>query len=135
MEDLVVDGLTIPAFELDESFETSGGPGGQHANRSATAVRLQFRIVDSSLPEEVKVRLRAKLGEVVEVVASEERSQLRNRERARRRMQGRIREALREPKPRRQTRPTKASKNRRLKAKKIRSETKRRRRSPTIDPD
>ena len=135
MENLVVDGLIIPGSELEERFETSGGPGGQHANRSATAVRLRFSILDSSLPEEVKHRLIAKLGESVEVAASEERSQLRNRERARRRMAERIREGLRKPTPRKRTKPTKASQNQRLTAKKARSETKRQRRRPSIESD
>ena len=63
MDELIVGGHTIPDSELEETFETSGGPGGQHANRNATAVRLRFRILESSLPEDVRARLADKLGE------------------------------------------------------------------------
>lgn len=133
MEDLVVRELTIPASELEERFETSGGPGGQHANRSSTGVRLRFSVNESSLPKDVKQRLRARLGEVVEVVASDERSQHRNRQLARKRLADRIGTALVEPEPRRATKPTKASKERRLARKRARSERKRQRRRPVID--
>jgi ribosome-associated protein len=130
MDDLVVGSLVIPAAEIEERFETSGGPGGQHANRSATAVRVRFRVRESSLPEPIKDRLASKLGEVVETVASESRSQTRNRETARRRLATRIEAALAEPKPRRRTRPTRAAKERRLAAKRARSQVKRERRRP-----
>ncbi|HIE22594.1 MAG TPA: aminoacyl-tRNA hydrolase, partial [Acidimicrobiia bacterium] len=69
MDDLVVGSLVIPAAEIEERFETSGGPGGQHANRSATAVRVRLRIKESSLPDRVKERLASRLGEVVEATA------------------------------------------------------------------
>ncbi|MFQ5522980.1 MAG: alternative ribosome rescue aminoacyl-tRNA hydrolase ArfB [Acidimicrobiia bacterium] len=131
MEDLVAGSVVIPAAEIEERFETPGGPGGQHANRNATAVRVRFRVPESSLPEPVKQRLISKLGEVVEATAGESRSQVRNREVARRRLASRIEGALTEPKPRRRTRPTRAAKQRRLTAKKARSEIKRQRRRPT----
>ncbi|MEA1903652.1 MAG: alternative ribosome rescue aminoacyl-tRNA hydrolase ArfB [Actinomycetota bacterium] len=133
MDDLVVGQWVIPGSELEERFETSGGPGGQHANRSETAVRLRFNIADSSLPKEVRSKLMTRLGTMVEVVAGEQRSQARNREVARQRLVGRIEEALREPKHRKATKPTRASRNRRLSAKKARSEKKKKRRRPGLD--
>ncbi len=71
MEDLVVGSLTIPATELEVRFETSGGPGGQHANRSETAVRLRFQVKESSLPVEAREKLASRLGNIVEVSAGE----------------------------------------------------------------
>jgi ribosome-associated protein len=133
MDDLVVGSLTIPAAELDERFETSGGPGGQHANRNETTVRLRFRVNESSLPIEVREKLVSRLGSIVEVSAAESRSQLQNRDMARRRLAGRIAEALVDPKPRKKTRPTRASKSRRLTEKKARSDVKKQRRQPRID--
>jgi ribosome-associated protein len=133
MEDLVVGSLTIPAAELEERFETSGGPGGQHANRNETAVRLRFRVMESSLPIEAREKLVSRLGNIVEVSAAESRSQLQNRDMARRRLAERIAEALVDPKPRKKTRPTRASANKRLTEKKARSDVKKQRRRPGID--
>jgi ribosome-associated protein len=130
MDDLVVAGLTIPAGELEERFETSGGPGGQHANRSQTAVVLRFEVAGSSLPEEVRERLMRRLGSVVEVQAGESRSQHRNRQVARERLASRLAKALEVPRARRWTAPTRASRERRLAEKTTRSEIKRRRRRP-----
>lgn len=133
MDDLVVGHLVIPAAELDEVFTTSGGPGGQHANRNETAVRLRLDVMASSLPHHVKRRLIDRLGDTVEVVASDERSQSRNRETARRRMVEKLETALQEPKPRRRTKPTRAARERRLTEKKKRSDIKRQRRRPMSD--
>lgn len=133
MEDLVVGSLTIPSAELEERFETSGGPGGQHANRSETAVRLRFQVNESSLPVEAREKLASRLGNIVEVSAAESRSQHQNREMARRRLAERIEEALVDPEQRRKTRPTRASADRRLIEKKARSEVKKQRRRPGID--
>lgn len=133
MEDLVVGSLTIPSAELEERFETSGGPGGQHANRSETAVRLRFQVNESSLPVEAREKLASRLGNIVEVSAAESRSQHQNREMARRRLAERIEEALVDPEQRRKTRPTRASADRRLIEKKARSEVKKQRRRPDID--
>lgn len=133
MEDLVVGSLTIPSAELEERFETSGGPGGQHANRSETAVRLRFQVNESSLPVEAREKLASRLGNIVEVSAAESRSQHQNREMARRRLAQRIEEALVDPEQRRKTRPTRASADRRLIEKKARSEVKKQRRRPGID--
>jgi ribosome-associated protein len=133
MEDLHIGPFTIPAEELEETFETSGGPGGQHANRSATAVRLRLEIAASSLPNEVRARLRERIGEYVEVVAADSRSQFRNRALARQRLREKIEKALVERPKRRRTRPTRASQRRRIEAKRTRGETKRLRKRP--DPE
>lgn len=125
---------TIPVSEIEESFHTSGGPGGQHANRSETAVRLRFDVTASSaFPDEVKQRIIDRTGDVIEVSASEERSQLRNRETARRRLVERLERALAKPKRRRRTRPTRASREQRLASKRERGELKRKRRRPNPD--
>jgi ribosome-associated protein len=133
MDDLVIGRLVISGEDLEERFETSGGPGGQHANRSRTTVTLRFRVAESSLPEDTRAKLVARLGEVVEVQAGESRSQHRNRQMARDRLAERITRALREPRTRRATGRTRASRERRLAAKQARSETKRRRRRPQPD--
>lgn len=133
MDDLVVGEWTIPGSEIDERFETSGGPGGQHANRSRTAVHLAFNVVNSSLPDDVRAKLAERVGALIESSSAESRSQFRNRALARRRLAEKILEALRESEPRRTTRPTRASKRRRLSDKRARSEVKRRRRRPDIE--
>ena len=133
MEDLVAGPITIPGGELVESFHTSGGPGGQHANRNETAVRLRWRIVDSSLPAEIRQQLIARLGEQVEVAATEQRSQLRNREAARERLSRLVASALVKAKPRKTTKPTSASRQKRLAAKRAQSQKKRDRRPPGPD--
>jgi len=133
MDDLPVGDWIIPASELEERFDTSGGPGGQHANRNETSVRLRLDVAMSSLPDEVKSKLASRIGSVIEVTASEQRSQSRNRETARQRLQERIEAALIDPKTRKSTKPTRASKRRRVEAKKARSETKKGRRRPTAD--
>jgi ribosome-associated protein len=132
MEDLVAGHLIIPGADLEERFETAGGPGGQHANRTETAVRLRLNIAKSSLPDPVKKQLLGQLGKLVEATASEERSQARNRETARRRLAEKIESALHEDKPRKQTKPTRASRERRLAQKKARSDIKHQRRSPRV---
>jgi len=133
MEDLDVGRYTIPAAELFETFETYGGPGGQHANRTETSVRLRFDVETSSLPEEVKTTLRSRLGATIEVSASDSRSQFRNRALARRRMKEKIEHALVETPRRRRTRPTRASKGRRLAKKRARAEIKRLRQRPDVE--
>jgi ribosome-associated protein len=133
MDDLEIGGYTIPAAELEESFATSGGPGGQHANRSETAVRLRFDVAASSLPDDVRRRLSDRLGEVVEVSSTKSRSQFRNRAMARRQMRDKLEEALKEKPKRKKTRPTRASKRRRLADKRARAEKKRRRQTPRAD--
>lgn len=133
MDDLEVGRYTIPAAELEEIFETSGGPGGQHANRNETAVRLRFDIGASSLPDEARSKLIGRIGDHAEVTAADSRSQFRNRAIARKRLQAKLREALVDPPKRKKTRPTKASKQRRLEEKRARGRKKRLRKPPDID--
>jgi ribosome-associated protein len=126
--------LAIPRRELDVRFTTSGGPGGQHANRTATRVELTFDVAASpSLSEAQRSRLLERVGEVVRVVADDERSQARNRVIAERRLAERLAAALRVDRPRRATRPSRASVDRRIAAKKRRGETKATRRRPPPD--
>lgn len=125
-DDLVVSrSCVVAADDLEWRFSGSGGPGGQHANTANTRVELRLDLEAArSLGPRQRARLRERLGPVVRVVASDERSQARNRELARLRMAARLREALRVDKPRRPTRPTAGSKERRLAAKRRQSERK-----------
>ena len=133
MGDLIVGEFTIPEAELVESFDTSGGPGGQHANRNETAVRLRLDVEASSLPVEVRQRLADRIGPRIEVVSSQSRSQFRNRAMARQQLKEKLEEALREKPPRRSTQPTRASKAKRVETKRARGETKRLRQPPTSE--
>ena len=136
MDDLNINArLILPAAELNWRFDPSGGPGGQHANKSATRVELSFDIgASAALDDDVRGRLLANLSHedgVIKVQVGDSRSQWRNRQMARRRLAEEITEALRPPPPRRRaTRPTRASKERRLAGKRARSETKRMRQRP-----
>ena len=129
-EGITVGGWLIPESELEERFDTSGGPGGQHANRNETAVTLRFTIAGSSLPLEVQEKLIRRLGPWVEVGAADTRSQWRNREVARERLISRLEESLVDPKPRKKTKPSARAREQRLTEKKARSEVKRTRRQP-----
>jgi ribosome-associated protein len=124
---------SIPEGEIEERFDTPGGPGGQHANKTETAVTLRFDITASSLPEPVQQTLVRGLGRVVEVSSSDTRSQWRNREIARQRLTERLETALVEQKPRKKTKPSKAARERRLAEKKARGEKKRARQRPDHD--
>jgi ribosome-associated protein len=131
--------VTIPSAELEWRFSTSGGPGGQHANRSATRVTVEWNIERSpSLTEQQRAAIKAALrGRIdsfgtLRVSADEERSQLRNREAALDRMESLVRKALIPRKKRTATAPTRAAKERRLQEKKRRSEIKQARRSPEL---
>ncbi|HZQ75921.1 MAG TPA: alternative ribosome rescue aminoacyl-tRNA hydrolase ArfB [Acidimicrobiia bacterium] len=119
----------LPLDELQWRFSASGGPGGQHVNTSNTRAEVRFDVAGSpSLGPRQRARLLDRLGPEVRVVASDERSQLRNRELALERLRSRLAEALRVETPRRATKPTKAARERRLEEKRHRSETKARRR-------
>jgi len=134
-DDLVVDArVTIRGRDLEERFTTSGGPGGQHANRSQTRVELSVDLRRcTGLRDAERDRLIARFGDRVTVVAAEERSQSRNRQLARRRLAALLRNALVTRRSRRSTRPTAASQVRRLESKRHRSERKQQRRRPTTD--
>ncbi|MCB0953291.1 MAG: aminoacyl-tRNA hydrolase [Microthrixaceae bacterium] len=126
-------GLVISAAELSERFMPSGGPGGQHANRSNTRVELRFDAAGStSLSERQRERVVERLGAEVRVVVDEERSQARNRDIARQRLGARIASALVRETPRRPTKPSRGAKRRRLQDKKRRSELKQQRRRPEM---
>lgn len=130
--------VTIPAEELTERFSRSSGPGGQGVNTTDSRVELVWDLGASALPPPTLDRLRRRLGarltgDQLVVIASERRSQLRNREAARERMAELLARALAPPPPpRRATRPSRGATERRLDSKKRRSQTKRHRR-PTPD--
>ena len=132
-EGITVGPWLIPEAEIGERFETSGGPGGQHANRAETAVTLRFEVRASSLPDEVRESLSRRVGPIVEVTASDTRSQWRNREIARERLVAILEQGLVEPKQRKKTKPSRRARERRLAEKKARSELKRGRRPPPSD--
>jgi ribosome-associated protein len=122
--------LVIPLEEFEWRFSGSGGPGGQHANTSNTRVECVFSIATSpSLGPRQREKLLARFGPVLRVVAADERSQLRNRDLALRRMSDRLAAALVEERRRVSTKPTRASKERRLQTKRVRSATKQQRRA------
>ena len=121
--------MTVPVAEIELRTSRSSGPGGQHAQKSETRVEAVFDVeASTALSPAQKKRVVAKAGAVLRAVAQDERSQLRNKELAVERLTEVLREALRVPRKRRPTKPTKASKERRLEEKKRRGETKRLRR-------
>jgi ribosome-associated protein len=134
-DDLEVGDWMIPSAELEWRFSTSGGPGGQHANRSNTRADLVFDLAASgAFPTEIHQRLVSRLGsDPVVVSVAESRSQFRNRMLARARLRDLLTKAMKAPKSRRATKPTRATKRRRLDEKRARSETKRLRRRPKLD--
>ena len=121
--------VSIPRSEIELRFSRSSGPGGQHAQKSDTRVEASFDVAASQgLSEVQKRRVLAKAGPVLRAVAQDERSQWRNRELATERLVDALREALRVPRRRRPTRPSKAAVERRLEQKRRRSQLKRFRR-------
>jgi ribosome-associated protein len=121
--------VTLPVSENEQRTSRSSGPGGQHAQKSETRVEAVFDVeASSALSDAQKRRVLAKAGPVLRAVAQDERSQLRNRELATERLVAALREALRVPRTRVPTKPTAASRERRLEDKRRRSETKRMRR-------
>jgi ribosome-associated protein len=130
----VTSSVRIPVDEIEVRFETSGGAGGQHANRSHTRVELAFDVAATTALSEVqRERVVAKLGPVVRTGAADSRSQSRNRELALERLAGKLAAALHVDPVRRPTRPTKGSVRRRLDAKRQTGERKAQRRRPSID--
>lgn len=124
--------VTLPVEEIQLRFSRSSGPGGQHAQRSETRVEAILDVEASgALTEAQKKRVIARAGPILRAIAQDERSQWRNRELAVERLVETLREALKMPRKRRPTKPTAASRQRRLEEKKRRSETKRLRRPPS----
>src|SRR5215213_5305674 len=137
----ITDEISIDEREVEESFVRSSGPGGQNVNKLSTAVQLRFDVRrSSSLPNDVAIRLMRLSGKrltkdgVLVIVAQNHRTQERNRAEALQRLIALIQEAAVPPIPRRATKPTRASKEKRLEGKKVRSNIKGLRRSkPALD--
>jgi len=124
-------GVAVPLSEVGVRASRSGGPGGQHANVTASRIEAVFDVARSSvLDDEQKRRVMARCGPRVTAVAQDTRSQARNRELALERLRSRLASALTVPRPRRATRAAKASRRRRLESKRRRGELKRTRRRP-----
>ena len=124
-------GIVVPAPLLRAATSRAGGPGGQNVNKVETRVTIEVDVDALPLDDAQKLRVRERLAGrinregVLRVTSQAERSQLANRDRALARMEELLRDALEPEKPRRKTRPSRASKQARLEAKKRRSETKR----------
>lgn len=124
----ITDSISIDESEIEESFVRSSGPGGQNVNKLSTAVQLRFDVRRSpSLPNDVAIRLMRLAGRrmtkdgVLVLIAQNHRTQERNRAEAMERLIDLVQEAAVKPVPRRATKPTKASKERRIEGKKRRS--------------
>ena len=133
------DTFSIPEGELEWSFTTPGGPGGQHANRNATRAELSWDLSRSvAVDEGLRTRLATGLGSrmrngVVTVAAGESRSQWRNRQMARRRLAEMLAMALRERRRRVPTRPSRSASDARINDKRRRGAAKRLRKPPEIE--
>src|ERR1043166_2423564 len=118
--------VSIPRAEIDFRYSRSSGPGGQHAQKSDTRVEAIFDVeASAALTEAQKRRAVTKAGPVLRAVAQDERSQWRNRELATERLVEQLRDALKVPRKRRPTKPSKAAVERRLEQKRRRSNVKR----------
>jgi ribosome-associated protein len=127
-------GVAVPLAEIELRTSRSSGPGGQHANVTASRVEAVFDVrASEALSDAQKARIAARLGPRVTAAAQDTRSQLRNRELALDRLAQRLAHALEVRRARTTTRPTAASKRRRVDAKKRRGELKRARRRPAGD--
>ena len=124
-------GVAIPLAEVELRTSRSSGPGGQHANVTASRVEAVFDVhASAALDDAQKARIASRLGPRVTAAAQDTRSQLRNRELALQRLAARLGTALEVRRPRRPTRPTAGAKRRRVEGKKRRGDVKRGRRRP-----
>ena len=124
--------VLLPLSEIEFRVSRSGGPGGQHAQKSETRVEAVFDVeASTTLTDMQKRRVVSRVGEVLRAVAQDERSQLRNRELATDRLVEKLRQALAVPRKRVATKPSAAARKRRLEKKRRRSRTKALRRPPT----
>ncbi|MEM9514820.1 MAG: alternative ribosome rescue aminoacyl-tRNA hydrolase ArfB [Actinomycetota bacterium] len=131
---IVTDAVRVPRAEIEVSTTTSGGPGGQHANRSATKVELRLDITTTNaLSDAQRQRVLNRVGAELRVAAGDERSRTRNLAIAEQRLADRLRDALRVQRARRPTKPTRGSKERRLDSKRRRSQVKSDRKRPRHD--
>ncbi|HEX5632328.1 MAG TPA: alternative ribosome rescue aminoacyl-tRNA hydrolase ArfB [Gemmatimonadales bacterium] len=137
---VVTPAVVIPADELEERATRAGGPGGQHVNTSSTRIELVWNVASTrALDEAQRAHVLRRLASRIDaagrlrIVAAARRSQLQNREEARQRLAEVVAAALVVPKRRRPTKPTKASRERRLASKRQRGERKRDRRPPARD--
>ena len=127
-------GVEIPLSEIELRASRSSGPGGQHANVTASRIEAVFDVASSpSLSEEQRRRVMARVGPRLTAVAQDSRSQSRNRELALERLRGRLAAALAVPRSRRATKPSRASRQRRVESKRRRGEIKRARRRPDLE--
>jgi ribosome-associated protein len=126
--------VAVPLRDVTLRTSRSSGPGGQHANVTASRVEAVFDVAaSSSLSDAQKARVMARCGPVVRAVAQDARSQTRNRELALQRLRTRLAQAIAVPRARHKTRPTAASRARRAEAKRRQSQRKRERRRPADD--
>jgi ribosome-associated protein len=126
--------LAVPLAEIELRTSRSSGPGGQHANVTASRVEAVFEVWGSdSLSDAQRTRLVARYGDRVTAVAQDARSQARNRELALERLREKLAAGLTVPKRRRATKPTRAARERRLDQKRRLSERKRARKPPAVD--
>jgi ribosome-associated protein len=126
-------GVEIPATSVNWRFDPSGGPGGQHANRSNTRVEATLNLTDLDIPHEFATRLQNAYGFELKVVVDQTRSQTRNRDLALDRLEERLRSALVTKPKRRKTKPSRSAKRRRVDSKRRRGDLKKTRRSPATD--
>jgi ribosome-associated protein len=130
----VAEGTVIPLDEIEMRASRSSGPGGQHANVTASRIEAVFDVEASkALSDQQRDLLLRRLGDRVTAVAQDARSQARNRELALERLREKLEAGLRRPKPRRPTRPGRAARERRLDQKRRTSQRKAQRRRPSED--